>query len=90
MIDELEASEALGSGSDPLAWSWSYLRHPAVLLPWLACAALSAFLGDGRPAPRRDAGSAPAAASAPPAVLRMHPRAENPPRPDRDDEARAA
>jgi hypothetical protein len=77
---------------DTLAWSWSYLRHPRVLLPWLACAALSAVLRDGRARPHE---SAPAAAAAPapprPLVLSVHAHtAQQPPRSAHDDEARAA
>ena len=87
MMDEREASEALGSGTDPVGWSWSYLRHPAVLFLWLAGAALSAFLADRRPVP----GSAPAAAvPTAPAVLRVQPRRDVPLRRGDDDEARAA
>ena len=46
MIDKSDVYEPLEAGSDPVAWSWSYVRHPTVLFPWLACAALSAFLRD--------------------------------------------
>jgi hypothetical protein len=90
MTDEREASEDLGSGCDPVAWSWRYLRHPGVLVPWLAGAALSALLRDRTPAHERSAGSAPAVTPAQPAVLRVHPRADAARRAARDDEARAA
>lgn len=88
MIDRSDAYEPLGAGSDPVAWSWSYVRHPTVLFPWLACAALSAFLRDhpqvesprATPLPRR-----PVAVSAPRRSER-EPASHG----DSNDEARAA
>jgi hypothetical protein len=88
MIDHSNAYEPLGAGTDPVAWSWSYVRHPTVLFPWLACAALSAFLRDhpqvesasATPLPRR-----PVVVSTPRRIDREPSRHG-----DSDDEARAA
>lgn len=89
MIDESDAYEPLGADSDPVAWSRSYILHPTVLFPWLACAALSALLRDHpqqmaspreTPLPRR-----PVVVSAP-RMSELGPGRHG----DSDDEARAA
>ena len=88
MIDQSDAYEPLGAGSDPVAWSWSYVRHPTVLFPWLACAALSAFLRD-HPQVKSPSETLPPRR---PVVVRAPRRIDRDParHGDSDDEARAA
>ena len=88
MIDDSDAYQPLGAGSDAVAWSWSYVRHPTVLFPWFACAALSAFLRD-RPQAESPRETPPLRR---PIVLSGPRRSEREParRGESDDEARAA
>jgi hypothetical protein len=91
MMDDSDSYEAFGAGVDTVAWSWRYLRHPGVLFPWLACAGLSAFLGDGGSQRRERERAEPAPAPRRPLALSAHTRSgQEPPRSDHDDEARAA
>ena len=88
MTDDFDRHDALGGEAEPLPWSWNYLRDPTVLVPWLGCAALSAFLGDRTPQPGQAAvPRASAAAPRQPLVLHTQKRPEMQ---ARDDEARAA
>ena len=90
MLDELDAIGTGGREQAGLAWSWSYLRHPGVLFPWLACAALSRFLADGAPTARH-ADVEPIVASLEPVPLRPLARVpQEGAQRERDDEARAA
>jgi hypothetical protein len=78
-------------GLDQLPWSWSYLRRPTVLLLWLACAVISAFLSGGKTQRRRDVPVAPVTPLPTARGLTLKGQAaEEPRRDDRDDEARAA
>ena len=88
MTDDFDPYGALGGDAEPLPWSWSYVRDPTVLVPWLGCAALSAFLADRTPQ-RARAGAPPTSAAAPRQPLVLHTQ-KRPEAQARDDEARAA
>jgi hypothetical protein len=92
MNDDSDWYEELGASVERPAWAWSHLRKPTVLLLWLGCAVLSAFLADRKqlqaPAHSR---AEPGPAVRPQAGLRVV-QGDGPAttRVDRDEDARAA